>query len=68
MKLVMTSSKNSTYKRVLLFKSFSSMGHNELECSTFLVSGLKTAAFWTLTDQGIVEMFDVPEWTTKPLL
>ena len=31
------------------------MGHNELECSTFLVSGLKTAAFWTLTDQGIEE-------------
>ena len=29
------------------------MGHNELECSTFLVFGLKPAAFWTLTDQGI---------------
>ena len=37
----------------IFIQFFSLLGYDELKCRSFMAFGLKTAAFWTLTDHGI---------------
>ena len=43
-------------RRSDFIQGFSLLEYDELECRSFLVFGPKTAAYWTLTDHGILDV------------